>query len=561
MINKYNKKLKNFKLSITKTLLSLKKEENSLVILKKSFLSHLYTSHKKWFLFLLIIKKYFYNFKSSNFFFKVFIYNFLYKNNLIVFSNKFNENLSFRKLNLKKFLTQLNIRKKKKKYSKIKILKKFFKRKNKYIKFIFSFKKNYISFRNTKLICSLNFAKFLFINKNLFKKFSKKFSKNKNINMKIKSSIKLNQKFFKNFWLLSFRKFNIKINNKLKVYYYKNKLFNSFIYVNDYDSFSNYTLIYDQVINSNSIFKFCLLDYFNKNYVLYIKIFKINLFFKKSITKLNKKKSLKKKFRFFLKFDFNKKKTFFFKKSLNFFFLFTVFSLFKGPICFKKSINMFNNYFSKYKKANFLITSVTPLKLLPWKVRTLVTRKTRGRVDQLQSVFFRQYVGGYFEDLLQSRFFIRVIPFIDIPVTVGPKIFKVIKKYNYFQKIIGVGFFLGEMILLFWYSLNLKDPKFFLIWFCKSMTKLNITKHKQMVKLLSYLINDELVLFLNSNFIKGVKFDIRGKVGVSGDSKKRHTMITSGYIGYSRKNYKIEYQQGIVYTDTGVLGVTLIYVF
>lgn len=93
------------------------------------------------------------------------------------------------------------------------------------------------------------------------------------------------------------------------------------------------------------------------------------------------------------------------------------------------------------------------------------------------------------------------------------------------------------------------------------MTKLNITKHKQMVKLLSYLINDELVLFLNSNFIKGVKFDIRGKVGVSGDSKKRHTMITSGYIGYSRKNYKIEYQQGIVYTDTGVLGVTLIYVF
>ena len=66
------------------------------------------------------------------------------------------------------------------------------------------------------------------------------------------------------------------------------------------------------------------------------------------------------------------------------------------------------------------------------------------------------------------------------------------------------------------------------------------------MKLLSYLIKDELVLFLNLNFIKGVKFDTRGKVGV---------------LGYSRKNYKIEYQQGIVYTDTGVLGATLIYVF
>jgi len=109
--------------------------------------------------------------------------------------------------------------------------------------------------------------------------------------------------------------------------------------------------------------------------------------------------------------------------------------------------------------------------------------------------------------------------------------------------------------------MSIKDPKFFLVWLCRSITKLNIKKHKQVLKLLSYLFTDEINLFLTSNLIKGVKFDIRGKVGVTGDAKKRHVLLTSGYTGFSRKNYKLEYQQGVVYTDTGVMGLTLIYIF
>lgn len=93
------------------------------------------------------------------------------------------------------------------------------------------------------------------------------------------------------------------------------------------------------------------------------------------------------------------------------------------------------------------------------------------------------------------------------------------------------------------------------------MNKLRINKHKQVIKLLQHFIIDYTDFFVYHNFIKGVKFDIRGKVGVTGNSKKRHILFSIGSTSFSRKNYRLEYQQGLVYTDTGVLGLTLIYVF
>jgi hypothetical protein len=61
--------------------------------------------------------------------------------------------------------------------------------------------------------------------------------------------------------------------------------------------------------------------------------------------------------------------------------------------------------------------------------------------------------------------------------------------------------------------------------------------------------------------LKGFIFDIRGKVGVTGDSKKRHTLISWGQTSFSRKDLKFSLKKGLVYTKTGVMGVTIIIVF
>ena len=61
--------------------------------------------------------------------------------------------------------------------------------------------------------------------------------------------------------------------------------------------------------------------------------------------------------------------------------------------------------------------------------------------------------------------------------------------------------------------------------------------------------------------VKGFVFDIRGKVGVTGDAKKRHTLISWGQSSFSEKNLKLSLKQGLVYTRTGVMGVTVIIIF
>ena len=65
-------------------------------------------------------------------------------------------------------------------------------------------------------------------------------------------------------------------------------------------------------------------------------------------------------------------------------------------------------------------------------------------------------------------------------------------------------------------------------------------------------------VFIEVLRIKGFFFDIRGKVGVTGNSKKRHTFIKIGKLSKSTKKIKIDFNQNLVRTPSGVLGLTYI---
>jgi len=95
-------------------------------------------------------------------------------------------------------------------------------------------------------------------------------------------------------------------------------------------------------------------------------------------------------------------------------------------------------------------------------------------------------------------------------------------------------------------------------WFTKSMTRLKLKKHKKFIKFFKKTLYKNESFFLVANKVKGFKFDIRGKVGVSGNAKKRHTSFYFGNTSFSTKKLRLDYSQGLVYTDTGVLGVTMI---
>ena len=67
--------------------------------------------------------------------------------------------------------------------------------------------------------------------------------------------------------------------------------------------------------------------------------------------------------------------------------------------------------------------------------------------------------------------------------------------------------------------------------------------------------------FILGNGVRGFFLDVRGKVGVTGDAKKRNFYLNFGKRSKTTKNSKYDYQNGVVRTETGQLGITFIMYF
>jgi hypothetical protein len=90
------------------------------------------------------------------------------------------------------------------------------------------------------------------------------------------------------------------------------------------------------------------------------------------------------------------------------------------------------------------------------------------------------------------------------------------------------------------------------------MEKIHFKNHKKFLNLFKLIMLKYSYVFLETFRLKGFFFDIRGKVGVAGNSKKRHFFFRIGKINLSTKGFKLDHQQNIVNTSFGVLGVTMI---
>jgi ribosomal protein S3 len=53
---------------------------------------------------------------------------------------------------------------------------------------------------------------------------------------------------------------------------------------------------------------------------------------------------------------------------------------------------------------------------------------------------------------------------------------------------------------------------------------------------------------------KGIKFEVSGKISVTGNSKKRRRIVKLGCYSLTHKKLKIDYLLDTIRTSTGVLG-------
>lgn len=250
----------------------------------------------------------------------------------------------------------------------------------------------------------------------------------------------------------------------------------------------------------------------------------------------------------FLKFDFsfffNKK--FFLNFSNSFIFLFFnkhyVFEKFDGVI--------FQNNFIEYN-------SITPLHFLDKPLRRLVFTKFQKSFtpDFFKYVYY--YISSYLENFTKKRIFFKFNSKIKMPYEDFIRLNTVFFKHRNFQFKIGRGFFFFEMLEVIWLSFFYKDLSFLIEWFIKTMERIPFKNHRKLLSVFKFIIVNYFSIFSKKN-IKGFFFDIRGKVGVSGNAKKRHFSFYKGKYSKTTKNSRFDYQYNIIRTFTGALGVTMV---
>ena len=86
--------------------------------------------------------------------------------------------------------------------------------------------------------------------------------------------------------------------------------------------------------------------------------------------------------------------------------------------------------------------------------------------------------------------------------------------------------FMRTFYKVLFFSFKLKDPNFFLDWYINILELQRSRRHKFLIHILYILLKKfHRYIFFSSN-IKGMFFYIGGKIGVSGNSKKRNIFLT-----------------------------------
>ena len=88
------------------------------------------------------------------------------------------------------------------------------------------------------------------------------------------------------------------------------------------------------------------------------------------------------------------------------------------------------------------------------------------------------------------------------------------------------------------------------------MERIYFRSQRKFLRFLRFIFRAIFKRFRKSVDIQGFFFDIRGKVGVSGNAKKRHFFFKEGPSSFSEKKIRLLFYQDLVRTRTGVLGVT-----
>lgn len=118
-----------------------------------------------------------------------------------------------------------------------------------------------------------------------------------------------------------------------------------------------------------------------------------------------------------------------------------------------------------------------------------------------------------------------------------------------------------QIISIIYYSILLKDTLLFINFFKKKIEKLSIKLHKKVLLGLKKLIKYIFVPLFKYLGLLGIFLNIRGKLGVSGNAKKRRYFFYFGKHSLTKRTLKFNSSFVYIWTFTGVLGLNFLLFF
>jgi hypothetical protein len=223
-----------------------------------------------------------------------------------------------------------------------------------------------------------------------------------------------------------------------------------------------------------------------------------------------------------------------------------------------------NIYKTKQNKTNYTQQLIKvfkqPLKQIPVLSDNQINSRKFKLSPTTAPVYTHVYIlfVRFFEHLFQKKIFIsfKKINFMVLKFKKNKFITFVVKKLGKNLSFVKYKHFLKDLIKILWITFIFKDSTFFVNWFGRNFSAQPLRNHKKFLRVLKLLLLRYYNFFFKNTGVLGFFFDVRGKLGVSGNAKKRHLSIFSGLYSSTNKSLKINLLQSTVKTSTGLLGVT-----
>jgi len=262
-------------------------------------------------------------------------------------------------------------------------------------------------------------------------------------------------------------------------------------------------------------------------------------------------------------FFFSNKEIFFFffsKPSFFKFFFWNFKNIFKKNLAHTSSVglyfsNLYKSFFQNNK--NFQYSNVIPQgNTFLFKYKRLVHRDFSSQIiDMRLTNFFFDNISYFLEYCCGKKIMFNnnsfLMTYLEFDERASCALWT--PKLRVFRKMLGPRLFLNESLTILYICIKLKDPYLLSAWLLNLFYKISFWKYKLLFRYLYYVLKYFMWNSVAVKYIKGLRFQLKGKVSVAGNARTRTVFTSIGATGNGNLNKRVLTNLNLLKTFTGVI--------